>query len=127
MSHFTHITTQIRDIAALREACKELGLEILHKTDARGYAGNSTAGEYVIRLKGPYDVALNRDGNAYQLTADLWAGHVERELGDNYSRLKQLYGIHKASLEARRKGLSVRRQPLKNGKVRLTLTALGAA
>ena len=38
MSHFTTIQTQIRDIAALREACRELGVELVENTQARGYS-----------------------------------------------------------------------------------------
>ena len=46
---------------------------------------NKTKGDYVIRLKGPYDIALNQqpDGT-FGLTADLWNGHVEKEVGQNY-------------------------------------------
>jgi len=39
MSHFTTIQTQVRDIAALRDACQELGLQVVESADARGYAG----------------------------------------------------------------------------------------
>ena len=122
MSHFTEIQTQIKDIAALRAACTELELEVLQNAEARGYGSNRTRGDFVIRLKGPYDVALQRqaDGN-YRLVADLWRGHVENELGKDFGRLKQLYGVHKATLEARRKGLTVRRQSLGNGTIRLAL------
>ena len=122
MSHFTTIAVTIKDIAALRAACAELGLEVLDNTEARGYRNNRIHGDFVIRLKGPYDVALQRqtDGT-YGLTADLWNGHVESELGPGLGRLKQLYGVHKTIIEARRKGLSVRRNALANGAVRLTL------
>ena len=122
MSHFTHIQTQIRDIAALRAACAELGLEVLENTDARGYGSNRIRGALVIRLKGPYDAALlkQKDGS-FQLTADLWQGHVEKELGQDFGRLKQLYGVHKTTLEARKKGLSVRRRTMQNGTIRLAL------
>ena len=77
MSHFTTIQTQVRDLDALRSALGELGVTLLEKTHARGYAGNQLKGDYVIRLKGPYDIALNKqkDGS-YGITADLWAGHV---------------------------------------------------
>jgi hypothetical protein len=122
MSHFTTIETQIRDPAALREACRELGVELLENTKARGYNGNQHRGDLVIRLKGPYDVALTRqpDGR-YGLTTDWWDGHVERELGPQYSTLFQLYGVHKAQAEARRRGLTTRRQNLENGSIKLTI------
>jgi hypothetical protein len=125
MSHFTTIETQIRDIPALREACGELGLTVLENTLARGYSSNTLKGDLVIRLRGPYDVALTRqqDGS-YGLTTDWWAGHVERELGKDYGKLLQLYGVHKAQAEARRKGYTTRRQQLVDGSIKLTIGGL---
>ncbi|MCK5805301.1 MAG: DUF1257 domain-containing protein, partial [Lentisphaeria bacterium] len=71
---------------------------------------------------GPYDVALQEqlDGS-FRLVADLWQGHVEKELGKGFGTLKQLYGVHKATTVARRKGLSVRRQSMPDGAIRLAL------
>jgi len=125
MSHFTSIETQIRDIPALREACRELGLSVLENTLARGYAANTHKGDLVIRLKGPYDVALNRqpDGG-YGLTTDWWNGHVERELGAGYGKLLQLYGVYRAQAEARRKGYTTKRQQLGDGSIKLIIGGL---
>ena len=121
MSHFTDIDTQINDIDALRDACGELKLKLEANGEARGYAGNRNHGEYVIRLNGPYDVALNRvDGN-YKLTADFWNGHVEKELGPGFGRLLQLYGTHKVMRDARRRGFRVKRTKQKNGNVMLKI------
>ena len=108
MSHFATIKTQIKDIEALREACAEIGLLVLQNTEARGYEGNRHRGEYVIALKGPYDIALNRQADGtYGLTTDWWDGHVEKEVGKDYGKLLQLYGVHKAIREARQRGFSV--------------------
>jgi hypothetical protein len=122
MSHFTEIKTQIKDIEALRLAVQEMGLTLLENAEARGYYENKTKGDFVIRLKGPYDIALNKqpDGT-FGLTADLWQGHVEKEVGQKYGRLLQLYGVHKASIEARKKGLSVLRRQQQNGAIKLVL------
>ena len=122
MSHFATIKTQIKDIDALQCACRELGLELLAKTRARGYGGNQRRGDYVIRLKGPFDIAVNhqKDGT-FGLTTDWWAGHVEKEVGANYGRLLQLYGVHKARIEAQKKGYTVRRQTLGDGAIKLVI------
>jgi hypothetical protein len=122
MSHFTTIKTQIRDIEALRRACAELGLSLLQTAEARGYANQNKTGDYVIRLKGPYDIALgkNEDGS-YELATDWWDGHVEKEAGPNFGKLLQLYGVHKAILEARKKGLSVLRRAKQDGSIKLIL------
>lgn len=125
MSHFTTIQTQIKDINALRSACEEMGFTLLQNTEARGYYENKTKGDYVIRLKGPYDIALNKQSNgSFGITADLWNGHVEQEVGNNYGKLLQLYGVHKTTMEARKKGLSVLRKPQHNGSIKLVLVGV---
>lgn len=122
MSHFTSIQTQIKDLDALADACKELGVELVHQGEARGYATNVRTGDAVIRLKGPYDIALNQqpDGT-YALTTDWWDGHVEKEVGTNFSKLIQLYGVHKAMREAKKKGYLASRKTLPNGAIKLTI------
>lgn len=126
MSHFTTIKTQIKDVAALEAACEELKLPLLQNTEARGYAGQTRRGDFVIQLSGPYDIAVNKqpDGT-FGLTTDWWQGHVEQQVGSNFGKLLQLYGVHKATAEARKKGLSVMRQPQRNGSIKLVL--LGGA
>ena len=122
MSHFTTIKTQIKDIEALRNACNEMGLALLQNVEARSYYENKTKGDYVVQLKGPYDIALNKqpDGS-FGLTADLWQGHVEQEVGANYGKLLQLYGVHKAIREARKKGHLIRRSQQENGAIKLVI------
>jgi hypothetical protein len=124
MSHFTTIKTQIKDIEALRSACGEMGLPLLQNADARGYSQQTTRGDYVVRLKGPYDIAVQRQKEgAYGFTADLWAGHVEKEVGKNYGRLLQLYAVHKATKEALKKGHFVSRSAKQDGSIKLVIAA----
>jgi hypothetical protein len=122
MSHFTTIKTQIKDIEALRSACAELKLTVLPNAEARGFVNQKQKGDFVIRLKGPYDIALNRqpDGS-FGLTADFWDGHVERETGKGYGKLLQFYAVHKATREARRKGHLIRRAQQKDGSIKLVI------
>ena len=122
MSHFVNIHTQIKDLETLRSACAELGLPLLEGTEARGI-GTEQHGDYVIRLKGPCDIAVHRQSDhTFKLGADWWGGYVEQEVGKNYGRLLQLYALHKATQEALKRGLTVRRSALKNGVIKLTLT-----
>jgi hypothetical protein len=46
---------------------------------------------------------------------------VEKEVGKGYGKLLQLYVVHKATLEARKKGLSVLRRQQQNGAIKLVL------
>jgi hypothetical protein len=125
MSHFTTIKTQIKDLEALRKVCQEMNLELLPKAQARGYYENQIPGDYVIKLKGPYDIALNQQADgSYGLTADLWQGHVEKEVGKNYGKLLQLYGVHKTMLEARKKGYSAMRRNQADGTIKLNLSKI---
>jgi hypothetical protein len=124
VSHFTTIKTEIKDIDALRCAVEELGLSLEANTTARGYAGNKIDGDYIIRLKGPYDIAVNRQSSgSHELTCDWWDGHVAREVGEKYGKLLQLYGVHKAMREARRKGHLVQRRAQPNGAIKLIVMA----
>jgi hypothetical protein len=125
MSHFASVQTLVRDAAALKSACAELGLQVLDNAVARGYGSNTVKGDLVIRLKGPYDIALNKQADgSYGLTTDWWGGHVEKEVGKDYGRLLQLYAVHKAQIEARKKGLTIRRQALGDGSVKLVIGGL---
>ncbi len=122
MSHFTTIQTQVRDLDALRAALGELGVTLLANTNARGYLNNTLHGDFVIRLKGPYDIALNKvPGGSYGLTTDWWDGHVEKEVGSQFGRLLQLYGVHKTMIEARKKGHFVQRKAQKDGSIKLVI------
>lgn len=122
MSHFATIQTQIKDIEALKAACNELGVSVIQNAEARGYSKNRQHGDYVIRLKGPYDIAVNlqKDGT-YGLITDWWDGHVEKEVGKDFGKLLQLYGVYKATTEARKKGFMVQRQALKDGAIKLMI------
>lgn len=101
-------------------------MTLLQDAEARGYYENKTKGDYVIKLKGPYDIALNqqKDGS-FALTSDLWNGHVEKEVCQGYGKLLQLYGVHKAGIEARKKELSVLRRQQQNGSIKLVLMGVG--
>lgn len=122
MSHFVTIQTQIRDVEALRDACTELGVELLKDTNARGYNGSQIQAEHVIRLKGPYDIAVqSTSSGAFHLSTDWWNGHVAGEVGDKYGRLLQLYAVHKTTREARSKRLGVRRRQEQDGSIKLIL------
>ena len=125
MSHFATITTQIKDLAALKSACAELGLEVVARATARGYSTNTIPGEHVIRLKGPYDIAVNRrPEGTHGLTTDWWDGHVEKEVGPAFGRLLQLYAVHKATTEARKRGHSVQRKVQRDGAIKLVIGGL---
>ena len=122
MSHFTTIETQVRDLDALREACEDLGLQLLSGVTCRGYAGAARKAAHVIRLKGPYDIAVDPGPhNTYDLTCDWWDDHVEKETGIQHGRLLQAYGVRKTLREAKQRGLRVNRRRETDGSILLVL------
>lgn len=124
MSHFTTIHTQIRDLGALADACAELGVSLVPDTVCRGYGGLTRKATHVVKLKGPYDIAVEasqENKGTYGLTTDWWDGHVAAEVGPNYGRLLQAYGVHKATREAAKRGLRVTRRLQNDGAILLTL------
>lgn len=120
MSHFVTVKTQIKDIGALKSACQELGLEVRDNDLARGFINARTQGKHVIKLKGPYDIAVNpQPDGTFGMTCDWFNGHVAKEVGEGYQRLLQLYAVHKATAAAKQQGYTVTRQPGKNGSIQL--------
>ena len=124
MSHFATIQTQIKDLDALVCACVELGLKLVPNSTCRGYAGVVRQAPYVIKLRGPYDIAVepskDNDGT-YGLTTDWWDGHVAKEVGTGYGRLLQAYGVHKTLRAAQARGLRSTRRVEADGSILLTL------
>lgn len=124
MSHFTTIQTQIRDLDALSDACVEMDLKFVANANCRGYAGITRQAPHVIKLKGPYDIAVDsspENDGSYGLTTDWWDGHVAKEVGAGYGRLLQSYGVHKTIREARSRGLRTTRRIEADGSILLTL------
>ena len=124
MSHFTTVKTQVRDLDALSEACADLGLELLEGVPCRGCNGALRECARTVRLKGPYDIAVDpspENDGTHRLTADWWKGHVEREAGTGFGKLLQAYGVRKTLREARARGLRATRKQEADGSVLLVL------
>lgn len=123
MSHFTTVELEIKDPDAIRGACESLGLELEEDSDARGYSSNTTHGDFVIRLPGPYDVALvkNAGTGLYDVQCDLYQGHVERALGSGFGRFMQAYGVSKTMIEAKKKGYVARQVKQEDGSIQIRI------
>lgn len=122
MSHWTTVELQIKSIDALKQACRELGLEFTDELTAVGYAGIKTEVDHNIRVRGThYTVGVKKEGNTYSLTADFFDRTIRKAIGEDGNQLKQTYATCLAEREARKKGYSVSRQKLENGKMKLTV------
>ncbi|MDC0764136.1 DUF1257 domain-containing protein [Brevibacillus sp. AG] len=123
MSHYTKVPAQLKDVQAIKMACDRLGVDLVPNGIARGWMGNRLKAPYVIKLKGAYDVALekNADGT-FDLVADWSMGtNIEREIGPNGGRLLQMYGASIVHLEAERQGMKVEETVMQDGKLRFRL------
>ena len=79
MSHFTTIKVQIKNGQVLAESLRELGYEVLQNVEVRGYQGNKTQAEYVIRQSNSYDLGFRRSGDNYELVADFWGAKIDQK------------------------------------------------
>jgi hypothetical protein len=79
MSHFTTIKVQIKEGSVLAESLRELGYQVLENVEVRGYQGNKTTAEYVIRRSNGYDLGFRRSGDNYELVADFWGARINEQ------------------------------------------------
>ncbi|WP_448265606.1 DUF1257 domain-containing protein [Nostoc sp. DSM 114159] len=79
MSHFTTIKVQIKRGEILHEVLQELGYQVESNTNVRGYRGDTTQAEYVIRQKNGYDLGFRRNGESYEIVADFWGAKINQK------------------------------------------------
>jgi Protein of unknown function (DUF1257) len=78
MSHFTTIKIQIKNGKILHEVLQELGYQVECNTTVRGYQGNTTQAEYVIRQDNGYDLGFRRSGEIYEIVSDFWGAKINQ-------------------------------------------------
>jgi hypothetical protein len=79
MSHFSTIKIQIKNGEILQQVLTELGYEVESNTQVRGYQGNQTNAEYVIRQNNGYDLGFRRNSESYELVADFWGARINQQ------------------------------------------------
>lgn len=78
MSHFTTIKIQIKNGEILHEVLQELGYQVECNTTVRGYRGNTTQAEYVIRQNNGYDLGFRHSGEIYEIVSDFWGAKINQ-------------------------------------------------
>jgi len=122
VSHIVTVKTEVRDVVAVRAACRRLGLaEPTHGT-VKLFSGEAT-GLAVQLPEWSYPVVC--DAAKGQIHYDNFGGRwgAQTEL----DRFLQIYAVEKAKLEARRRGHSVAEQALPDGSIKLTIQVSGGA
>lgn len=151
MSHVAAIDIQIDPgpdgMKALAAACKELGLTFVpHQktyqwfgTWVNDYGAADAAYrngidpkdygkcEHAIQMPGcTYEIGVVKrpDGKGLTLIYDFYGpgSKIKNALGQGCEKLKQFYGVHKATLAAKAKGYMVARKTLTDGTIKLQVT-----
>jgi hypothetical protein len=152
MSHIATIKTEIKDLEAVKLACKELGLEFRENQKTCAFYPESGTPQqhpcdHAIKLPEgdfPMELGLVKTANGYDLVGDellkiseedgehnggFWVpkifGMETNPLGTNYSKLLQLYAVNKATIESKKRGYLVKRQYVPGTqKIQLVVTGM---
>ncbi len=120
MSHFTTIKVQIKNAEILHESLQELGYQVERNTFVRGYQGDQTEADYVIRQQNGYDLGFRRDGENYELVADFWGARINQQQFVNSITQKYAHKTLMATVQA--EGFNVEEeQTLEDGTVRVVV------
>ena len=96
MSHFTTIKVQIKKGEVLLHVLQELGYQVEQNTNVRGYMGDTTNAEYVIKQSNGYDLGFRKNGEGYELVADFWGAKINQQ--EFVNNISQKYA-HKTLME----------------------------
>ncbi|HEY9850263.1 MAG TPA: DUF1257 domain-containing protein [Leptolyngbyaceae cyanobacterium] len=120
MSHFSTIKVEIKNGEILHETLKELGYEVECNTYVRGYEGDRTEAEYVIRQRNGYDLGFRRNGENYELVADFWGARIDRQQFIN--AINQKYAHKTLMTTVKEQGFNVEEEEtLADGTVRVVV------
>ena len=131
MSHMTTVNTEIRDVKALSQAAKALGLELLKGGQARGYDNRLyEEADYLIKLPGTLDLGFRKQADGtYSFECDnglMYGMFGSTEgyniIGEKANRLKIEYSFAVLQANARKRGRRIQREELPNGSVRVVIS-----
>ena len=121
MSHFTTIKVQIKNSEILADVLTELGHKFETDTQVRGYRGDKTNAEYVIRRSNSYDIGF-RKGNDdnYEIFADFSAAGINQSQFVN--EIQQKYAHQMLLHTATTQGYSIEAEEvMEDGTVRVVV------
>jgi len=148
MSHIASIDISITDLKALQAAARELGALWVEGKKTYNWYGQSVGDyplpigmtvdqlgkcDHVIALPGVrYEIGVVKlpNGN-YTLAFDFYGRHGQHDgekllahFGDGLAKIKQFYGLHKATIAAKLRGYSTSRKLAANGDIKLQITGI---
>lgn len=109
MSHFTSIVTKLYDKSTLEKSLKDLNVPLTvalpnELIEVRGHRGEKTQAEFMIKQDNGYDFGFVKNGETYELVADMqfWQQSVPIEVF--LDRLTQRYSLNTILDHATEKG-----------------------
>ncbi len=121
MSHFTTIKVQIKNSEVLANVLADLGHKVETNTQVRGYQGDRTNAEYVIRQNNGYDLGFRKDGDDnYEIIADFWGAGINQTQFVN--QIQQKYAHQMLLHTAATQGYSIEAEEvMEDGTVRVVV------
>lgn len=120
MSHFTTIKVQIKNSDILFQVLQELGYQVECNATVRGYQGNITQSEFVIRQQNGYDLGFRRTGESYEIIADFWGAKINQK--EFVNSITQKYAHKTLMATIQEQGLEVEEEEvLEDGTVRVVV------
>ncbi len=122
MSHIVQIQTEVRNVAAIRAACRRLNLDQPEQGTFKLFSTEATG--LAVRLP-DWNYPVVCDTATGQLKFDNYEGRWgdQKEL----DRFMQAYAVEMAKQEARRHGHGTTEQTLSDGSIKLTIQVAGGA
>ena len=122
MSHIVNIKTEVRDVAAVRAACRRLNLTEPVHGKVKLFSGEAVG------------LAVRLPDWRYPVVCHTATGQIEFDNFDGrwgeqkqLDRFMQSYAVEKAKIESRRQGYSVTERPLADGSIKLVIEVSGGA
>ena len=120
MSHFTTLKVQIKKGEILHDCLQELGYQVECNTAVRGYHGDTTQAEYVIRQNNGYDLGFRRNGENYEIVADFWGANINQQTFVN--SITQKYAHKTLTATVQEQGFNIEEEEtLADGTVRVVV------
>jgi len=118
MSHFSKIKVKIHDEECLLKALDDLGYRYECGGEIRGFGGRRMRVDIAIPQEGGYDICFLREGEEFQMVADLWGLKVDKD--EFIQQVNQRYAYHVVLKQAKTQGFKVvEEQQAEDGTIRL--------
>ncbi|MGY2765836.1 DUF1257 domain-containing protein [Thermostichus sp. MS-CIW-34] len=120
MSHFTSIKVQFKNKEILKDVLVAQGHEVLENTYVRGYQGNRTRADLVVRRSNGYDIGFRQQGDSLEMVADFWGLGISAE--SFLAPIRQEYTRRQLLATAAEKGFTVESESVdEQGQIKIVL------